>query len=101
MSCEHPASGLLNAGRMMYVAMGRVSHDQPKIPGRSIRELVLVETTARSPHRGGIGGGRCLDAAADIRQGPDDELQSWDGGGRDSLGSGQGGESSKSRATSA
>ena len=40
MAREHPASGSLNAGRMMYV--GRVPHDQPITPGRSIGELVLV-----------------------------------------------------------
>ena len=35
MSREHPASGLLNAGRMMYV--GRVPRDQPITPGEKHR----------------------------------------------------------------
>ena len=85
MAREHPASGLLNAGRMMYV--GRVPRDQPITPGRSTGELALArEDRSVTPPRRGDGGGHCFAAVADIRQGPDVALQTWDGGGTDSLG---------------
>ena len=50
MAREHPASGSLNAGRMMYV--GRVMNDQRKPRGEAPGSWRSLEKTARLPHRG-------------------------------------------------